>query len=120
VVLVNIDGLRNRSIGEEFLHDVVRRIREIDLIGWFDPKSIGLILPYTSSAGARKLVDDIQPMMAPSPPTFRIYTYPSLWLPGGCDAGEANSAKEPVCEEPVQQLFGSYASFWKRLLDLAG
>ena len=36
-----------------------QRIRAIDEIGWYDENQLGIILPYTSMAGADQLADEI-------------------------------------------------------------
>ena len=81
VVLLHGDGLQRARAAEDLINKIPNRIRVIDQIGWFDDRRIGLILPHTSSSGARKLVDRIRPLSTTSLSFFTIYTYPGPWLP---------------------------------------
>ena len=68
--LLPIDGL----VGK-----IVERVRRIDLIGWYDNHRIGIVLPYTSDKGARKIVNDIYHSLSDSMqlPGCAVYAYPS-------------------------------------------
>ncbi|MFB3785270.1 MAG: sugar transferase [bacterium] len=72
------------SLGKNchFLHLLSRRVRCYDEIGWYDPSHIVVILPYTSTCGAKKLAEDIGNTMVPvyEPLPYSIYSYPSDWL----------------------------------------
>src|SRR5262245_7340265 len=69
----------------ELLDALLRRVRQTDEIGWYRPRSICAVLPYTTTEGARKFAADIiRPFL--KPPDFRIYTYPGQWLPEQQDA----------------------------------
>ena len=59
------------------------RIRSIDEAGWLDGERIGVLLPYTSAAGAWRLADDVCKTIngEVSPPDCAVYTYPSVWFP---------------------------------------
>src|SRR5437867_1179661 len=59
VVLLHGGGLQRSGAAGDLIDKIANRIRVIDQIGWFDERRIGLILPNTSSNGARKLVDRI-------------------------------------------------------------
>lgn len=64
------------------LANVLRnRIRLTDRAGWLDNRRIGVVLPYTSSAGAWQLADYICQEMAGkfAPPEYTVYTYPSMY-----------------------------------------
>ncbi len=63
---------------EQFIKVVTVRIRAIDKVGWLDTHSIGVVLPSTSSEGARILADEIlrlhnRPELMID---YTIYTYP--------------------------------------------
>jgi len=57
---------------------ITKRIRIIDEIGWYRPECLGIILPYTSSRGARKVSEGIVESIDFRIPisTCTIYTYP--------------------------------------------
>jgi lipopolysaccharide/colanic/teichoic acid biosynthesis glycosyltransferase len=58
------------------------RIRSIDEAGWLDSQHIGVLLPYTSMTGARRLAEDICRSIETrsSPPQCIVYTYPLSWF----------------------------------------
>ncbi len=127
VVLLHGEGLQSAGAAEDVIKRIARRIRIIDEIGWFDERRIGLLLPYTSSNGARKLVDRICPMPMSSPPIFTIYTYPGRWLPeepqefpqgSNPDGGVENSPVTDVFIGPTETLFQRRTPIWKRAMDI--
>lgn len=69
------------------LQKIISRMRRIDEIGWYDPRRIGIILPYTSERGAQKFVESLCDFMDPSMVEciFNVYTYDV----------DNNSANEP-------------------------
>jgi lipopolysaccharide/colanic/teichoic acid biosynthesis glycosyltransferase len=63
-----------------YLAHVLRdRIRSTDRVGWLDNRRVGVVLPYTSEAGAWRLADDVCQAMAgkAARPECSVYTYPS-------------------------------------------
>jgi lipopolysaccharide/colanic/teichoic acid biosynthesis glycosyltransferase len=67
----------------EFLFAIQGRVRETDAVGWFDRKSLGILLPDTSSVGAYKVATDLRERLhwSPSQASWRIYTYPRERFP---------------------------------------
>jgi lipopolysaccharide/colanic/teichoic acid biosynthesis glycosyltransferase len=61
---------------------IAGRIRSIDVAGWLDNRYVGVLLPYTSMTGARRLADDICQTIAAKacPPQCTVYTYPFYWF----------------------------------------
>jgi hypothetical protein len=62
VSLVLVETLPVKESPERFmrmLRSMHERIRQVDAIGWFDQGRIGIILPYTTSEGAFRLVSDL-------------------------------------------------------------
>jgi exopolysaccharide production protein ExoY len=98
------------TAGPEVIDTLIHRIREIDEVGWFTDRAICVILPYTSSAGAQKFVDDIAQRIS-RPPDFRIYTYPGQWP-------EATRADRAGSVLPFQNLITTPIPAWKRTLDV--
>jgi lipopolysaccharide/colanic/teichoic acid biosynthesis glycosyltransferase len=63
-------------------HTLIRRIRSIDEAGWLDNQHVGILLPYTSTAGAWKLTDDICQIIGDkaASPQCAVYTHPFNWF----------------------------------------
>ncbi|NIR43251.1 MAG: hypothetical protein GWN83_04490, partial [Gemmatimonadetes bacterium] len=40
--------------------ELLERVRELDEIGWYDERRIGVLLPHTAADGAESLAEDIQ------------------------------------------------------------
>ena len=62
-----------------FLEKIIRRVRVIDEIGWYGPKRIGIILPYTDANGAQEFSNSLDDLFKSNTPISlcTIYTYPS-------------------------------------------
>jgi lipopolysaccharide/colanic/teichoic acid biosynthesis glycosyltransferase len=60
-------------------HEITKRVRSVDEVGWIDNQRIGLILPYTSSDGAKKVASLISDAIVDSahPLEYFIYNHPS-------------------------------------------
>ncbi|MHC4560443.1 MAG: sugar transferase, partial [Planctomycetota bacterium] len=86
LLLFNIVNPEANSVGVQYLAQVIaNRIRLTDEVGWFDNERIGVLLPHTSTAGARILADDVCQAIAAraSLPEYTVYTYPSKWFSNG-------------------------------------
>jgi lipopolysaccharide/colanic/teichoic acid biosynthesis glycosyltransferase len=91
------------------------RLRSTDVVGWFRPSQIGVVLPYTPSAGAEKLARDICKEISDriSPLEFEVYTYPSPWLSQDKDShGQQTESLESFLVQPMP--------VWKRFMDIIG
>lgn len=75
-------AVRNEALAELFL-GVQARIRETDAFGWFDRRSLGILLPDTGATGAMVLAKDLMAKLRGVPPgtTWRVYSYPEDHLP---------------------------------------
>jgi hypothetical protein len=62
-----------------FVEKILNRVRVIDEIGWYGPKRIGIVLPYTDARGAQEFSDSLYGLFDSSLPVSvcTIYTYPS-------------------------------------------
>ena len=47
------------------MQKIISRMRKIDEIGWYDPRRIGIILPYTSERGAQRFAENLCQLMDP-------------------------------------------------------
>lgn len=56
------------------------RVRSTDEVGWLGPDCLGVVLPYTRTAGAWKVVDDILLKFTSeeTPPAVSVSTYPEV------------------------------------------
>lgn len=54
------------------------RIRDIDYIGWYSQKKVGVILPYTSAKGAKEFLKNIIQSIdnAQKESKYNLITYP--------------------------------------------
>lgn len=71
------------------------RVRLTDEVGWFDGKTIGIILPDTPAEGARVLAESLATTLGDSARglRWRIHTYPDDWYDmGDPTSGSSSSA----------------------------
>lgn len=72
---VNGNGLKlKKAIGV-----IQERIRNVDEVGWYAERQLGIILPYTSQDGARKLAEDLCTRLEPwvGGAAWEVYSYPA-------------------------------------------
>lgn len=84
LVVFDVNRSDENHIQIRYLAHVLRnRIRSTDRTGWLDNGRIGIVLPYTSAAGAWRFADDVCQSMAAKaePPECTVYTYPSNSYP---------------------------------------
>lgn len=74
----------NESLIRYIINMLSSRVRLSDVMGWFDEKSIGILLPDTTQEGAQKLADEIRKKVALtiSSPACNVFMYPSPKWPG--------------------------------------
>jgi lipopolysaccharide/colanic/teichoic acid biosynthesis glycosyltransferase len=126
-------------------HVLTQRMRSIDEVGWFDTWRLGIVLPDTPAEGASKLANDICEKFTiknkMASPIFKIYTYPSDWLPGFKDnppnhpsvktdpygnvppTAQSGKAKILNCNslmERLEPLLVKQMPAWKRGTDILG
>lgn len=91
----------NGVIAQQLAHLLVERIRSTDEAGWFDNKSIGVILPYTCAEGAYKLANEICKTFGPETPVpkYVVHTYP----PNGSSDGDEHSSQQEIRDLPRHQ-----------------
>ncbi len=93
LAIFKVYGLQNNRESEaEFIELVARRIRLTDHIGWFNRRTLGVILPETPAKGAWKVVREIREQCRPlgSEVECTVYTYPRQSLPQLDSAGGEN------------------------------
>jgi hypothetical protein len=88
------------------IHSIANRIRWTDEVGWFNDKSIGVILPETSAVGAGKFAECLCDKVASKcpRPEYTIYMYPSLSPNDNGHSSQLNFADiYPQCETKISQ-----------------
>jgi len=67
----------NQNKNGRLLQKIISRMRRIDEIGWYDPRRIGIILPYTAERGAQRFAENLCQLLDPSLAhcIFNVYTY---------------------------------------------
>jgi hypothetical protein len=67
------------SITRHIIGTISRRVRNVDALGWYDEKRLGIILPYTSTEGATRLIENLLDALDTEipKPVCDIFTYPS-------------------------------------------
>ena len=73
------------------LEMILRRVRRLDEVGWLRPGTLGLLLPATSPAGARKLVGDLRRNDTTGHlrhGRWEFYSYPEDWVEGADEDGQ--------------------------------
>ena len=103
-----------------------QRARSIDQYGEYPNKQICILLPNTTYDGADKFVYDICKVLIEKkmkPPSYKIYNYPSHWIPKTPDTDIQTGAKTEKIElniENAPSLFEKEMPKWKRIEDIAG
>ncbi len=69
-----------------------RRIRAIDEIGWYEENQLGIILPFTSMAGADRLANEVCEIIT-------AHLEPSECL--ACELFSYDPEKVPEAEQPI-------------------
>lgn len=79
VVILDPAAVKGNGINiRKSIHLIRERIRNVDEIGWYAEGQVGIILPYTSPAGARKLAMEICSLLEPwvGATECEVYAYP--------------------------------------------
>jgi len=83
LIVFNVNGYDDNSSIQFFINFLSSRIRFSDEAGWFDEKSIGVLLPDTSLDDARKMTEEIRKNISYTflPTSYEVYMYPSTQWP---------------------------------------
>jgi len=128
-----------------FAQALLWRLRVTDEVGWWDQRALGVLLPDTPPAGARKVVHDILALAAEQSLLVdcEVYVYPSQEPPpdevgeggqshfradekrrcpkiGTVPAPAARDADHLCSAQPLQGLLVQPLPAWKRLVDIVG
>lgn len=87
LVLIETGDLGRRSAHPPDVEAIVRRLRNVDEIGWFDDERLGILLPYTTREGAHQMIERLRgPLKRAGGIHCDIYTFPDNRL---FETGEA-------------------------------
>ena len=77
-------SIRHEELSHLFL-TIQARIRDTDVFGWFDRRSLSILLPDTGAAGAMVLAKDLMAKLRNQPvgASWRVYSYPEDHIPPG-------------------------------------
>ncbi len=78
LVLIDTDGLQMSALRLRLIAETLNsRIRQVDEVGWFDDRRIGIILPYTTKEGALHLAEDLSQRFQRRgvDPSIEVYTF---------------------------------------------
>ena len=125
VVLCEMNGQsKSRRFVTGLVDALSRSIRHTDPLGWYDAKSLGVVLPLTSYQGAERFV---QALLANSDDggdhhlahdlVFTIHSYPDKWLNGKDGGGDS---REQPGGKDAGLYFTNPVPRWKRVLDVVG
>jgi len=122
-----------------FAQALLWRLRITDEVGWWDQRALGVLLPDTPPAGARKVVNDILALAEEQSLLVdcEVYVYPSQEPPpddGASDpdvvgplrvseraaATAARDADHLCSARPLEGLLVQPLPAWKRLVDIVG
>jgi lipopolysaccharide/colanic/teichoic acid biosynthesis glycosyltransferase len=123
-----------------FAQALLWRLRITDEVGWWDQRALGVLLPDTPLAGARKVVNDILALAAEQSLVVdcEVYVYPSqeppptddgssdahvagpLRVPERAAAPSARDADDFCLAQPLEGLLIQPLPAWKRLVDIVG
>ena len=95
LVVFNLDSFPdNGKERKQLIDNILKKKRSIDDIGWYKKHRVGVILPYTSSHGARKFsVRLSQTLNFIMPDSFcHVFTYPLEGQSGDVDENADDSA----------------------------
>lgn len=81
LVLFEVDTMQNEATSGKFVQVLQKRIRAVDIVGWFDGNTIGVILHGTNTEGAWKFAIDVGVKLfkKQTPPPFVVFSYPDHW-----------------------------------------
>lgn len=58
MILINVSKEKKLGV-TKLVHQISKRVRQIDQVGWYDPFHIGVLLPSTPPDAAHRIVKDI-------------------------------------------------------------
>ena len=83
LIVFYVNGYDDSTSIQFFKNFLSSRVRLSDEVGWFDEKSIGILLPDTSLDGAWKIAEEIREKISHTilQPSCEVFMYPSTQWP---------------------------------------
>ncbi len=127
LIIFNLSEEENDNFICILIKTLKARARTIDRLGWYSDGLICVVLPNTTLTGGMKFAHDICKKIMEkklSPPDFKVYSYPTKWLPAKSQLIEdkLKSRKQKRLEfiEGVDPVFVKKMPAWKRTFDVFG
>ena len=118
VVLFHFSTSENPNTIKTLISKFQHSVREIDYIGWHDQKTIGIILPQTSSFGAKQFLSHVKEYVVKFNYTEEIISYPvNNSLGGKSSSVESDNDKT---KDLLINDFSMPIPLWKKILDKVG
>jgi lipopolysaccharide/colanic/teichoic acid biosynthesis glycosyltransferase len=110
------------------LSTVLSLVRTTDDVGWIDDRSLGLLLPNTSAAGAQCVAERISRALvaAGRKPQFEVCTYPTTLADAGKEPSQVTPRmpRETATDDEAKPMEGDFfvrpLPLWKRVMDVIG
>ena len=105
LLVFNLDSFPdNGKERKQLIDNIIKKKRKIDVIGWYKKHRLGVILPYTSSHGARKFsVRLSRTLNFIMPDSFcHVFTYPLESKSDDIDANADDSDAENIVADNVE------------------
>jgi lipopolysaccharide/colanic/teichoic acid biosynthesis glycosyltransferase len=141
LIRYELHNIKDRTYIKDFSYKLHTRIRKVDLIGWFDKDTIGVILHGAKHEGGWQFAVDFEAeFFTNTPPLpFTVFSYPDHWIKTKDfnDSEEDEDENEPANTETVWQtnnktllqnrgenaihssLLSKKMPGWKRALDIS-
>lgn len=111
---------KDNILATQLAEILATRLRTTDIVGWYNTKSISLLLPDTDSKGVKNLSDLLRSKitLSENTPLYDIYTYPSKsWQNGNGYKGIFRF--KDISEETYTKFsFERKIHLWKRTMDI--
>ena len=111
---------KDNIIATQLAEIFAKRLRITDIVGWYNTKSISVLLTDTDSKGAKNFADLLRSQIALSEntPFYDIYTYPSKSWQNGNGHKDISRFKDISEEAYTKFSFEHKIPLWKRTMDI--
>lgn len=113
-----------------FIASLLKTVRRTDHVGWIEKSAVGVVLPFSSKAGAQAFLDHCWSEDRLPRVSVQVYTYPDQWLSrspetdnDGSERGNdgTRAARSPIDASRLDRMaFVEMPPIWKRTIDIVG
>lgn len=148
LILFEINKDDNPKMITEFISIIHKRMRALDVAGWFDKNHLGIILPFCDMEGTCKFTVEVEKGISDNfvSPPYTIFIYPDHWIDNDKNkTGEQQLNKEysdtsnvinienrepfssisqgyekklKAIKNKIQSVFTKATPVWKRVIDI--